>query len=104
LPLAPNADPGDTLLDVIGFESDKRDELVEWIKSPQAAAPPASARRGEQIEIRWRDADSRLDDEVAKGKRKWQQALIRCHPEPLRILVPAKYPAVKNAPTRGDRT
>ncbi len=104
LPLAPRADPGDTLLDVIGFESDKRDELIEWIKSPQAAAPPASARRGEQIEIRWRYADSRLDDEVAKGKSEWQHALIRCHPEPLRILVSAKHPVVKNAPTSGDRT
>jgi diacylglycerol kinase (ATP) len=104
LPLAPNADPGDALLDVIGFESDKRDELIEWIKSPQAGAPPASARRGEQIELRWRDADSRLDDEVTKGKSEWQQALIRCHPEPLRILVPAEHPAVKNVPTSGDRT
>jgi len=97
LPLAHNADPGDTLLDVIGFESDKRDELIEWIKSPREDAPPASTRRGQQIEIRWRDADSRLDDEVAKGGSDWQQVLVRCDPEPLRILVPAKHPAVKNS-------
>jgi diacylglycerol kinase family enzyme len=97
LPLAYNADPGDTLLDVIGFESDRRDELIEWIKSPQEDAPPASARRGEQIEIRWRDADSRLDDAVAKGESDWRQALVRCDPEPLHILVPTKYPAVKNS-------
>jgi diacylglycerol kinase (ATP) len=97
LPLAHNADPGDTLLDVIGFKSDKRAELIEWIKSPQEDAPPVSARRGEQIEIRWRDADSRLDDEVAKGEPGWRQALIRCDPEPLRILVPIKHPAVKNS-------
>jgi diacylglycerol kinase (ATP) len=68
LPHAHSADPGDTLLDVIGFESDKRDELIEWIKSPQEEAPPVSARRGEKIEIRWRDADSRLDDEVVNGR------------------------------------
>jgi diacylglycerol kinase family enzyme len=96
LPLAHNADPGDTLLDVIGFERDIRDELIEWIKSPQEDAPPASARRGEQIEIRWRNADSRLDDAVAKGELDWRQALVRCDPEPLHILVPAKHPAVKN--------
>jgi diacylglycerol kinase (ATP) len=97
LPLAPHADPGDRLLDVIGFESDKRDELIEWIKSPQERAPPATARRGERIEIRWRDADSRFGDEVAKGEPGWQQALVRCDPEPLHILVPAKHPAVKNS-------
>jgi len=97
LPLAHSADPGDTLLDVIGFESATRDELIEWIKSPQEDAPPVSARRGAQIKIRWRNADSRLDDEVAKGRSDWQQVLVRCDPEPLRILVPAKHPAVKNS-------
>jgi diacylglycerol kinase (ATP) len=96
LPLAPNADPSDTVLDVIGFESDKRDELIEWIKSPQEVAPPVSARRGEQIEIRWRGTNSRLDDEVARGKSTdWQQVLIRCDPEPLHILVPTKHPPSK---------
>ena len=75
----------------------KRDQLIEWINNPQQEPPPASARRGEQIEIRWRGADSRLDDEVAKGKSDWRQALVRCDPEPLHILVPGKHPAVKNS-------
>jgi diacylglycerol kinase (ATP) len=97
LPLAHNADPGDTLLDVIGFESDKRDKLIEWINSPQEDLPPATALRGEQIEIRWRDADSRLSDELVKAKPEWRQATIDCDPEPLRILVAAKHPAVKNS-------
>ena len=97
LPLAHNADPGDTLLDVIGFESGKRDELIEWIKSPQEDAPPASARRGEQIEIGWCDADSRRDDEVAKGESDWREARVRCDPEPLHILVPAKHGAGKDS-------
>jgi diacylglycerol kinase (ATP) len=97
LPLAHNADPGDTLLDVIGFESDKRDKLIEWINSPQQDLPPATVRCGELIEIRWRDADSRLDDEVANGKPDWQEATIRCDPEPLHILVPAKHLTVKNS-------
>ena len=97
LPLAHSADPGDRLLDVIGLESDKRDQLIEWIKSPQDRTPPASARRGEQIEIRWRNADRRLDDRVSKGESDWRQALVRCDPAPLRMLVPARHPAVKNS-------
>jgi diacylglycerol kinase (ATP) len=97
LPLAHNANPGELCLDVIGFERDKRDKLIEWLNNPQDDLPPATARRGERIEIRWRGADSRLDDEVAKGKPDWQQAIIRCDPEPLHILVPAKHPAVKNS-------
>lgn len=102
LPLAHNADPGDTLLDVIGFENDKREELIQWINNPQEDAPPASAWRGEQIEIRWRDADSRVDDGAAKGKSDWRQALVRCDPKPLHILVPARHPAVKNS-ANGDK-
>jgi diacylglycerol kinase (ATP) len=97
LPLAHNADPGDTLLDVIGFEWRKQDKLIEWIKSPQEEAPPAHARCGEQIDIRWRTADGRLDDKVIKGRSDWQQALVRCDPVPLQILVPAKHPAIKNS-------
>jgi hypothetical protein len=97
LPLAHTADPGDTFLDVIGLESDKRDELIQWIKSPHGDVPPVSVRRGAQIEMRWRDADSRLGDKVAKDKSDWQQALVRCDPRPLQILVPAKHPAIKNS-------
>jgi diacylglycerol kinase (ATP) len=98
LALAHDADPSDTLLDVIGFESEKRDELIEWIKSPHQEVPPVSARCGKQIEIRWRDADSRLGDKVVKGNSTWRQALVRCDPHPLHILVPAKHPAVKSSP------
>jgi diacylglycerol kinase (ATP) len=102
LPLAHNADPSDTLLEVIGFESDKRAQLIEWINSPQDHLPPATSLRGEQIEIRWRDADIRLDDQVAKGKPDWRRANIRCDPEPLRVLVPARHPAVKNIAKKGQ--
>jgi diacylglycerol kinase (ATP) len=102
LPLAHDADPGDTLLDVIGFEKDKRGQLIEWIQSPQEHAPPACTRRGEQIEISWRGADSRHDDEVARGKPGWRQVLVRCDPVPLHILVPAKHPAVKGGADRKE--
>jgi diacylglycerol kinase (ATP) len=97
LPLAHNADPADTLLEVIGLERDKRDAFIEWIKSPHGDVPPASMRRGEQIEIRWRNADSRLGDKVTKGKSDWQHSLVHCYPRPLQILVPIKHPAVKSS-------
>ena len=82
LPLAHNADPGDTLLDVVGFESDKRDKLLNGLTAHRKACP-APLRSGEPIEIRWQDADSQLDDEVVKGKAEWRQAIIRCSPRAL---------------------
>jgi diacylglycerol kinase (ATP) len=102
LPLAHDADPSDAVLDLVGFEKDKRDELSEWVKSPGEEPPPASRCRAKRVEIRWRAADSRLDDEVVEGSDDWQQALLRCDPQALNVLVPAKHPAIKKSAKTDD--
>jgi hypothetical protein len=67
LPLAPPADPTDKLLDLVVLEDDRREDFAEWVRAPQDTAPPVSARRGKAIHVRWRNADSRLDDQVVDG-------------------------------------
>lgn len=73
LPLAHGADSGDRLLDVVGFETHKRDELGEWIGDPHQKSPPAIRRTGKIIELRWRRAASRLDSDVVAAKPDWQK-------------------------------
>jgi diacylglycerol kinase (ATP) len=97
LPLAHDADPSDTVIDAIGWESTKRDDLIEWIKSPLEDQPPIASRSGKHIEVRWRAADSRLDDELVEGRSGWRQVLLRCDPEPVRVLVPIQHPAIKKS-------
>jgi diacylglycerol kinase (ATP) len=97
LPLAHDADPSDSLLDVIGVEPGESEALTEWIKSPHDKAPPVVSRQGEKIEIRWRGVESRIDDKLAKAKSDWQQVTLSCDAKPLRILVPAQHPAVRKS-------
>jgi diacylglycerol kinase (ATP) len=99
LPLAHAADPTDKLLDVVVLEGDQRKNFVEWIQAPQEAAPPVSARRGKTIHVRWRGADSRLDDELVKGKPEWRTVVLTRDPVPLHIARPGKHPAVKDEET-----
>jgi hypothetical protein len=42
--------------------------LLNGLRACKKTRRRFSARRGEQVEMRWGDADSRLDDEVAKGE------------------------------------
>jgi len=102
LPLAHDADPSDKLLDVVGVSPDESEALAEWIKSPHDNAPPVAIRRGEKIEIRWRGAESRLDDKLVKAKSDWQQVTLSCDTEPLRILVSAQHPAVRKSAQNGE--
>jgi diacylglycerol kinase family enzyme len=102
LPLAHAADPTDKLLDVVVLEDDHRKDFVEWIKAPQETAPPVSALRGKMIHVCWHGADSRLDDELIKGKPKWRDVVLTPDPLPLLILRPAKHPAVKEKESAAD--
>jgi hypothetical protein len=99
VPLAHAADPTDKLLDVVVLEGDQRKNFAEWMQAPQEAAPPVSARRGKTIHVRWR-ADSRLDDELVKGKPEWRNVVLIHDPVPLHIVRPAKHPAVKERTKR----
>ena len=95
LPLAHDADPSDKLLDTIGIKPGKAHALAAWLKAPQADAPPVISARGKKIEICWREAESRFDDEIAKAAPDWQHVTISCDEKHLRILVPRQHPAVR---------
>ena len=95
LPFAHDADPSDKLLDVICIESREADAFAAWIEAPKDKRPPVISRQGTKIKIRWRDAESRIDDEVIAADPEWQDVTISCQAKPLRILVPEQHPAVR---------
>jgi hypothetical protein len=103
LPLAANADPGDTLLDVIGFEKDKRDELVEWIKRPQA--PRRRPARGAESRSKYAGATPTVGSMMKwrKASRNGSRRLFVAIQSPCVFWSPPSIP-LSNAPTRGDRT
>ena len=95
LPFAHDADPSDKLLDIICIEARKADALGAWIEAPRDKRPPVISKQGRKIKIRWRDAESRIDDKVIAADLKWQDVTISCRAEPLRILMPVRHPAVR---------
>lgn len=88
LPLAHAADPAGDLLDVVVLEGRQRKDFAAWMKRPQEAAAPVDARRGRTIQMRWRGADGRLDDELVEGKPEWREVVLTRDPAPLHILRP----------------
>jgi diacylglycerol kinase (ATP) len=97
LPLAHDADPSDDLLDAVGVERDKGEDVVDWLKSPHESAPPVIVRQGTKIDVRWRGVESRIDDKLVKAKSDWQEVTLACAEKPLRILVPAPHPALRKS-------
>ena len=64
LPLAPSADPGDRMLEVVCVRRGERRAMMDWIDAPQHRRPPVSVRRGRTVEIAWRGGPMRLDDGI----------------------------------------
>jgi diacylglycerol kinase family enzyme len=64
LPLAPSADPGDRVLEVVCVRPDERKAAMAWITAPQHRRPPVAVQRGRKVSIIWRKDPIRLDDEI----------------------------------------
>lgn len=95
LPLAYKADPGAGELKLVGVKPNQAKALAEWVQHPQEEKPPVASRSGTTIKVRWRNCESRIDDEVFKPKDEWQTVTLSCDREPLRILATTEHPAVK---------
>lgn len=94
-PLAPDADPGDGLLDVVQIRADDRAALVSYfdarLRDLEPPPPPLPPRRGERVMIR-PPGDCRLhvDDELWPGEpddRGDGSAVAHCESQ-LTLLVP----------------
>jgi len=64
LHLAPAADPGDGLLDVVCVRADQREAMLQWLEAPDHKQVPLSVHRGREITVVWRGTPLRVDDRV----------------------------------------
>jgi diacylglycerol kinase family enzyme len=86
--LAPQADPGDGRLDLVGVAPARRGEMLAWLDEQPDGPPPATLLQGCRVRVAWRGAALHLDDEFpdhAEG-----ECEMELEPEPLTILVPAR--------------
>jgi diacylglycerol kinase family enzyme len=72
LRLAPAADPGDGLLDLVCLKVDQREAMIEWLRAPDHKSAPLTVERSMEVAIAWGATPLRVDDKVLpepKGKR-----------------------------------
>jgi len=67
LHLAPDADPGDGLLEVVRFSANERDELGKYLAKRligNSHPPEWTVRSGRRLQLQWDGSDLHIDDKV----------------------------------------
>ena len=88
LPLAPSADPGDRMLEVVYVRPSERASMAAWIKAPQHRGPPVSVRRGRRVDITWRGGPLRIDDDIMDAPDGEAGVTVMLERMAAKILVP----------------
>lgn len=95
LPIAAKADVSDDKLDIVLFETDNRKALMKWLEAPQEEEPPVTYRKGAEVEVTFRDAPTRLDDESYEATGGKHSIDIVCEEAPLNVVIPMRHPVQK---------
>jgi len=95
LPIAATADASDGELDIVIFESENRKALLEWLDSPLEEKPPVTNRKASEIELTFRDAPTRLDDEAYPTTGGKYSVDLFCQETQVSIVIPVKHPTQK---------
>jgi diacylglycerol kinase (ATP) len=89
LPLAPNADPGDDLLDLVTIGPDEREQMRAWLEWADAdEPPPGTVQRGRKLTFTWRGEPLRIDDDLPDPKGAPAGVVVEMEPEPVMVVVP----------------
>ena len=88
LPLAPSADPGDRMLEVICARPADRRAMMDWIREPQHRHPPVRCGAAASFEIVWRGDPMRIDDDVIDAPEQETVVTVALERAAAKILVP----------------
>lgn len=92
LTLAPHADPGDGLLDILLVEPEGREAMLAWLAGPPTAPLRAVRRRCRHFTVEWDGRPLRLGDEIIEQTGWRGRVEIGVEPGPVTILVPRHAP------------
>lgn len=98
LHLAQSADSRDGHLDVVFLPKDRRDDMLDWLKSDDGETPPVSIARARRISFEWDGAPLRIGDEMAPAKCSGS-VRVDLESECLRLLAPSE--AEPHTPAEG---
>jgi len=92
LKLAPKADPGDGLLDVLCVGERDRKTMLKWLETPHAQLPRSiKVRRGRKLKIEWQDVPLHLDDKLPDPPDSKKVVTVKLERDPVKILAPPGF-------------
>jgi diacylglycerol kinase (ATP) len=90
--LAPAADPGDGLLDLVCLETVARAEMLAWLGASSERAPPLTTRRGRAFAFKWYDEPLHVGDAFFAPPKRPCAVEVVLTPDPVTVLVPGSIP------------
>lgn len=87
--ISPSAEPGDGLLDIVYLTEDRRQAMIDWLKSGAANHPPLEVRNARKVTLTWEHGPMRVDDEVYPAPDVASDVIIEIEPHGLHVCVPA---------------
>jgi diacylglycerol kinase (ATP) len=88
LPLAPHADPGDGIFDIVCISGRRRRDMTSWLDAPHQSPPPVASERGRKVVITGDIPYQRVDDAVFDPGHERATIIIELEYEAAKILVP----------------
>jgi diacylglycerol kinase (ATP) len=89
LSLAPAAEPGDGLLDLVYLEAEARTQMLVWLETRSQDAPPLTVRRGRSFAFEWGPRRLHVDDAFPTPPTSPSPVAIEIAPQPMTVLMPA---------------
>jgi diacylglycerol kinase (ATP) len=90
--LAPAADPGDGLLDLVCAEPEARADMLAWLGNSSEHAPPLTIRRGCAFAFEWRQEPLHVGDAFFAPPERPCTVEVVLLPDPVTVLVPEGIP------------
>ena len=89
LSLAPSADPGDGLLDLVYLEPGARAAMLAWLETSSRRQPPLTTRRGRLFALEWCQGRLHVGDAFHAPPESPGIVEVALLPEPVTVLAPA---------------
>lgn len=93
LTLAPEADPGDGLLDLFCIRAEDRDRILTWLQGNRREAPPGIRRQSAWVRFDWDgQSDLRVDNQLVDPASQPVAVEVRIADRPLQVRRPRLQP------------
>jgi hypothetical protein len=78
----------EALLDVVYLTADRRQAMIDWLRSGAVNHPPLEVRKARKVTLTWEHGPLRVDDEVYPAPDVARDIIVEIEPHGLHVCVP----------------